>query len=83
MAEHDYRRSACPVVFISDCASPHGLHAQPGIIAAGHDLSPDDLCLLAHHGIQFTERSEGKEIAERAVRRGLRQAHPGKDFMTK
>jgi len=51
MAEYDHRRSACPVIFVRDRASQHGLYANPGVIAAGHGLPLDDLRLLAYDGI--------------------------------
>src|SRR5262245_19195490 len=54
MAEYDYRCGAFPVVLSSDCPSQNRLYAEPAVIAAGHDLSADDLCLPANHGIHLT-----------------------------
>src|SRR5262245_51193593 len=84
MAEHDHWRGARLVIFVTDCAPQNGLYAQPGVIATRYGLSVDDLRLLAYHGAHFRNRREGKEIAERATRRGdLRLAHPDKDVVAK
>src|SRR6266542_4933297 len=83
MAEHGHGYSPRLVIVVRNRTSQHGLYAQPGVIAARHNLPIDDLCLGARHDIQVRQRREGKEIAERTIWRGLRLAHPGKDFVKK
>ena len=65
MAEHDDRRCAGLVIFVTDRTSQARLHAEPGVIAAGHGLAAYDLRLIPHNRSQLTDWSEGKEIAER------------------
>src|SRR5882672_4201160 len=84
MAEHDHWNGTWIVIFFSDSAPQAWLHSEAGVIAAGHGLPLDDLCLLVHHRRQFTNRSEGKEIAERTVRRSdARLVHLLKDLVAK
>src|SRR6266404_9200424 len=84
MAEHDHWRGTWLVIFVSDSASQARLLSEASVIAAGHGLPLDDLCLLVHHRRQFTNRTGGKEIAERTVRRSdARLRHLFKDLVAK
>src|SRR6185503_6627418 len=83
MAEHDHWRGTWLVVLVSDDTPQARLHSEAGVIAAGHGLPLDDLRLLVHHRRQFTNRSEGKEIAERTVRHNACLAHLFKDLVAK
>src|SRR6267143_1361917 len=83
MAEHDDLRCTSLVIFVSNRASQARLHSQPGVIAARHGLSVNDLRLIADYRVHFIYRSESKEIAKWTFCRLRLLPHPFKDFVAK
>src|SRR6266850_1568671 len=83
MAEHDHRRCTWLVIFVSNRASQARLHSQPGVIAARHGLSVNDLPLIADYRVHSIDRSESKEITKWTFRRLRLLPHPFKDFVAK